>query len=44
MKIFEIGTGYTSVPDRMGAATEIVVGALFHFADWQTAFAYSSEL
>ena len=28
MKIFEIGTGYTSVPARMGAATEIVVAEL----------------
>lgn len=28
MKIFEIGTGYTSIPARMGAATEIVVEEL----------------
>lgn len=28
MKIFEIGTGYTSIPARMGAATEIVVAEL----------------
>ena len=25
MKIYEIGTGYTPIPARMGAATEIVV-------------------
>lgn len=28
MKIFEIGTGYTSIPARLGAATEIVVEEL----------------
>lgn len=28
MKIFEIGTGYTSIPAKMGAATEIVVAEL----------------
>lgn len=28
MKIFEIGTGYTSIPAKMGAATEIVVEEL----------------
>lgn len=28
MKIFEIGTGYTSIPAQMGAATEIVVEEL----------------
>lgn len=28
MKVYEIATGYTSVPARMGAATEIVVEAL----------------
>ena len=28
MRIFEIGTGYTSIPARMGAATEIVVEEL----------------
>ncbi len=28
MKIYEIGTGYTSIPARMGAATEIVVEEL----------------
>lgn len=28
MKIFEIGTGYTSIPARIGAATEIVVEEL----------------
>ena len=28
MKIIEIGTGYTSIPARMGAATEIVVEEL----------------
>ncbi len=28
MKIIEIGTGYTSIPARMGAATEIVVAEL----------------
>jgi len=28
MKIFEIGTGYTSIPPRMGAATELVVQEL----------------
>jgi glycosyltransferase involved in cell wall biosynthesis len=28
MKIFEIGTGYTSIPAKMGAATEIVVQEL----------------
>lgn len=28
MKVFEIGTGYTSIPARMGAATEIVVAEL----------------
>lgn len=28
MKIFEIGTGYTPIPARMGAATEIVVEEL----------------
>ncbi len=28
MKIFEIGTGYTSIPARMGAATEIVMAEL----------------
>lgn len=28
MKILEIGTGYTSIPARMGAATEIVVAEL----------------
>ena len=30
MKIFEIGTGYTSIPAQMGAATEIVVEELTH--------------
>ena len=25
MKIIEVGTGYTSIPAKMGAATEIVV-------------------
>lgn len=30
MKIFEIGTGYTSVPARMGAATEIVVAGTYY--------------
>ena len=30
MKIFEIGTGYTSIPAKMGAATEIVVEELTH--------------
>ena len=30
MKIYEIGTGYTSIPARMGAATEIVVAELTH--------------
>ena len=28
MKIFEIGTGYTSIPAQMGAATEIVIEEL----------------
>ena len=28
MKVYEIGTGYTSIPARMGAATEIVVEQL----------------
>lgn len=28
MKVFEIGTGYTSIPAKMGAATEIVVEEL----------------
>ena len=28
MKIYEIGTGYTSIPAKMGAATEIVVEEL----------------
>ena len=28
MKIFEIGTGYTSIPAKIGAATEIVVEEL----------------
>ena len=28
MKIYEIGTGYTPIPARMGAATEIVVEEL----------------
>jgi len=28
MKVYEIGTGYTSIPARMGAATEIVVEEL----------------
>ena len=28
MKVFEIGTGYTSIPAQMGAATEIVVEEL----------------
>lgn len=28
MKVFEIGTGYTSIPARVGAATEIVVAEL----------------
>lgn len=30
MKIFEIGTGYTSIPADKGAATEIVVESLSH--------------
>ena len=28
MKIIEVGTGYTSIPANMGAATEIVVEEL----------------
>ena len=28
MKIYEIGTGYTAIPARRGAATEIVVAEL----------------
>ena len=28
MKIYEIGTGYTPIPAKMGAATEIVVEEL----------------
>ena len=30
MKIYEIGTGYTSIPAQMGAATEIIVEELTH--------------
>jgi len=30
MRIFEIGTGYTSIPADKGAATEIVVDNLSH--------------
>lgn len=34
MKIYEIGTGYTSVPPKISAATEVVVGELVNaFAD-----------
>ena len=34
MKIFEIGTGYTSIPAQMGAATEIVVEELTRAMLW----------
>lgn len=37
MKIIEIGTGYTSIPAKIGAATEIVVEQL------STAFSYSGH-
>ncbi len=30
MKIYEIGTGYTTIPSKIGAATEIVVEELTH--------------